>query len=206
MIPRLAFVAAVLCAMTTGPKAQTDSFGHNFPTDREYMARPMLGWTQFCATNEGKYDCDVEPVLAEVVEFSQHNMNIVAVINNKVNRKVKLVTDLDHWGVAERWSYPTDGKGDCEDYVLEKRRLLMAAGVPRSALLITVVLDAQQEGHAVLTLVTDRGDYVLDNKVLRIVPWDKTGYQFFKRQSRENPNIWVRLDKWKTAKETTSRN
>ena len=64
-------------------------------------------------------------------------------INNWVNETIKPVTDMEHWGVVERWSYPDDGKGDCEDYVLLKRRMLMQAGWPREALLITVVRDQQ---------------------------------------------------------------
>ncbi len=43
-------------------------------------------------------------------------------INRSVNDNVKPMTDLEHWGVVEKWSYPDDGYGDCEDYVLLKRR------------------------------------------------------------------------------------
>ena len=65
-------------------------------------------------------------------------------INKWVNDTVKPITDLEHWGVVERWNYPDDGYGDCEDYVLLKRRMLMQAGWPRQALLITVVRDKQR--------------------------------------------------------------
>ena len=71
---------------------------------------------------------------------------------------------MEHWGVVERWNYPDDGYGDCEDYVLLKRKLLMQAGWPREALLITVVRDKKGDGHAVLTVKTDRGEYILDNQ------------------------------------------
>ena len=66
------------------------------------------------------------------------------------------MTDIEHWGVVERWNYPDDGYGDCEDYVLLKRRMLMQAGWPREALLITVVRDKKGDGHAVLTVKTDQ--------------------------------------------------
>ncbi len=49
-------------------------------------------------------------------------------INLWVNTHVKPMTDMDHWGVIDRWNYPDDGYGDCEDYVLLKRRLLISAG------------------------------------------------------------------------------
>jgi len=95
--------------------------------------------------------------------------------------------------VVEKWSYPDDGYGDCEDYVLLKRRLLIAAGWPRSALLITVVRDEKDEGHAVLTVKTDKGELILDNQAEDILPWNQTGYRFVKRQSQSDPNTWVAL-------------
>src|SRR5258708_35208913 len=104
------------------------------------------------------------------------------------------MTDMDHWGVIERWSYPDDGYGDCEDYVLLKRRMLMEAGWPRQALLITVVRDLKGDGHAVLSVVTDRGDYALDNQADDVKPWFATGYTFIKRQSQIDQNRWVLLD------------
>ncbi len=52
--------------------------------------------------------------------------------------------------MVEKWSYPEDGKGDCEDYVLLKRRMLMQAGWLREALLITVVRERNGDGHALL--------------------------------------------------------
>ena len=77
-------------------------------------------------------------------------------VNAWVNESIKPMTDLEHWGVVERWNYPDDGYGDCEDYVLLKRRMLMQAGWPREALLITVVRDQKGDGHAVLTVKTDQ--------------------------------------------------
>jgi len=30
-------------------------------------------------------------------------------VNKWVNEMIKPLTDLEHWGVVERWSYPNDG-------------------------------------------------------------------------------------------------
>ena len=103
------------------------------------------------------------------------------------------MTDQDHWGVVERWNYPDDGYGDCEDYVLLKRKMLIKAGWPRGALLITVVRDKNGDGHAVLTVKTDRGEYILDNQEAQVLPWYETGLRFVKRQSQSDPNVWVAL-------------
>jgi predicted transglutaminase-like cysteine proteinase len=102
------------------------------------------------------------------------------------------VTDLDLYGKVEVWTYPS-GKGDCEDYVLLKRRMLIERGWPESTLLITVVRDENNEGHAVLTVRTDIGDLVLDNKRQQIVRWIDTPYTFVKQQSERNPLVWSSL-------------
>ena len=71
--------------------------------------------------------------------------------------------------------------------------MLMQAGWPREALLITVVRDKNGDGHAVLTVKTDKGEFVLDNQNDDIVLWSETGYRFVKRQSQSDPNVWVAL-------------
>ena len=86
-------------------------------------------------------------------------------------------------------SYPplttlTSGRGDCEDYALLKRKRLAEAGLPRRAMLMTVVIDEENAGHAVLMIRTDRGDFVLDNKRNAILPWSQTGYVYVKRESQ----------------------
>ena len=114
-------------------------------------------------------------------------------INKWVNENVKPMTDMDHWGVVEKWSYPDDGYGDCEDYALLKRRMLMEAGWPREALLMTVVREKNGNGHAVLTVKTDKGEFILDNQEEQILLWSETSYRFVKRQSQSDPNRWVSL-------------
>jgi predicted transglutaminase-like cysteine proteinase len=119
-----------------------------------------------------------------------------------VNTDVAPVTDLELYGQPEVWAYPS-GKGDCEDYVLLKRRLLAARGFPESTLLITVVRDENNEGHAVLTVRTDRGDLILDNKRREVMRWADTPYTFVKRQSERNPLVWISLLPPETAPQTT---
>ena len=154
-------------------------------------ARPPIGWVEFCV--EYAQDCHVKPLEARDVVLTQKAWKELARINQWVNEHVKPLTDLEHWGVVERWSYPDDGYGDCEDYVLLKRRMLMQAGWPRQALLITVVRDGKGEGHAVLTVKTDRGEFILDNEEEQILLWSETNYRFVKRQSQTDPNLWFSL-------------
>src|SRR5438105_362758 len=154
-------------------------------------ARAPVGWVEFCIENPR--DCDGKPLEARDVVLTPKAWKDLVRINKWVNDRVKPITDMDHWGVVERWNYPDDGYGDCEDYVLLKRRMLMQAGWPRQALLITVVRDKKGDGHAVLTVKTDKGEFVLDNQTEEVLLWLETGYRFVKRQSQRDPNVWVSL-------------
>ena len=124
--------------------------------------RPPIGWVEFCA--EHPIECKVAPTAPRDVVLSNKAWTDLVRINKWVNENVKPMTDMDHWGVVEKWSYPDDGYGDCEDYVLLKRRMLMEAGWPREALLMTVVREKNGNGHAVLTVKTDKGEFILDNQ------------------------------------------
>jgi predicted transglutaminase-like cysteine proteinase len=154
-------------------------------------ARAPIGWVEFC--NENEAECSTASTEPRDVVLTAKAWRDLVRVNKWVNDSILPVTDLEHWGVVEKWSYPDDGKGDCEDYVLLKRRMLMQAGWPREALLVTVVRDKKGEGHAVLTVKTDKGDFVLDNQAEDILLWSDTGYRFVKRQSQSNANNWVAL-------------
>ena len=153
--------------------------------------RAPIGWIEFCV--EYKPECKTKPEAARDIVLTPKVWSDMVKVNDWVNDNVKPITDLEHWGVVERWNYPDDGYGDCEDYVLLKRRMLLQAGWPRQALLITVVRDKKGDGHAVLTVKTDHGDFILDNQSMQVLPWNKTGYHFVKRQSQSDPNAWVSL-------------
>jgi predicted transglutaminase-like cysteine proteinase len=167
-------------------------------------SRPPIGWTEFCAEN--RQECATRPMEARDVVLSSTAWRDLVRVNRWVNGKIKPLTDMDHWGVVERWSYPDDGYGDCEDYVLLKRKMLIQAGWPRQALLITVVRDNRGDGHAVLTVKTDKGEFILDNQNEEILLWSETSYRFVKRQSQSDPNVWVALgDNRPAAATATSR-
>lgn len=151
-----------------------------------------IGWVQFCADNP--VDCRARSAQARDLTLTSATFAQLVRINLAVNREIDQVTDREHFGVDEFWTYPVDGKGDCEDLVIEKKRRLALIGVPREAMLITVVRDHNGDGHAVLTVKTDRGDYILDNFTNEIMLWHETGYRFIKRQSQTDPNVWVSLN------------
>jgi predicted transglutaminase-like cysteine proteinase len=149
------------------------------------------GWVDFCGRYEG--ECNDERLPAVDINLSAKAFREITRINRWVNAHVEPISDMDHWGLVDRWDYPLDGKGDCEDYALLKRKMLIDLGFPRQALLMTVVKDESQEGHAILTLKTNKGEFVLDNLNDDMKPWTSAAYRFVKRQSQENPNVWVML-------------
>lgn len=117
----------------------------------------------------------------------------ISTVNRSVNTRVKPMSDVDNYGKEEWWAYPDNGFGDCEDYALEKQRELTAAGVAIANLLMTVVRKPDGEGHAVLTVRTDKGDFILDNLTDKVRPWNQTSYRYLKRQASDNTGHWVSI-------------
>jgi predicted transglutaminase-like cysteine proteinase len=162
------------------------------------IAKPApYGWLHFCAAQPA--ECEAAPVLPRLVQLTARSWTELNKINTIVNGEIGPISDEDHYRIYEQdilnwWTYPDDGKGNCNDYVLMKRKLLIEAGWPKAALLMTVVVDQHGEGHLILTVRTDRGDLILDNMRQEIVSWDRTGYRFVKRQSELDPNNWVAIE------------
>lgn len=151
------------------------------------------GWMDFCGRRPE--ECNVSALPAEDVKLTQTSWNSLDRINRQVNAYIVPISNFDHWGtMMDHWDYPVDGMGDCKIYALYKRKLLIEAGFPRQALLMTIVRDLDGEGHAILTVKTDKGDFILDNLTDEVRPWDATGYFFLKRQSQQNPNIWLSIN------------
>lgn len=107
-------------------------------------------------------------------------------VNRSINHRLLRRADAVGYGREDYWAMPlstgASPYGDCEDYVLEKRRALIAAGVKPSALSIAIATTQWGETHAVLLVDTDRGEYVLDNLSSFIAPWRKVGYTWRERQ------------------------
>jgi len=151
---------------------------------------PPIGHVSFCRSNPA--DCKRNGPKRATVELSLQRKADLRAVNDLVNRMVRPVSDMTLYGRIEHWTYP-NGQGDCEDYVLLKQRLLMERGWPKSSLLITVVRDENNDGHAVLTARTSLGDFLLDNKRAEIMTWNESSYSFIKRQSDRNPKDWISL-------------
>jgi predicted transglutaminase-like cysteine proteinase len=194
----LAF-GAVLFGITTSAMALETASGSpskDMFSVKEYgKALPPVGYVKFCAS--GQEECKTKGGKVERVLMTAERWVQLTQINNYVNGKIAPVSDQELYGETERWAYPVNA-GDCEDYVLLKKRYLEGIGFNADELLITVLLDEKGEGHAVLMVTTNGGDFILDNRRNEILRWDQTNYKFLKRQSQLDPKLWVRLQKTST--------
>ncbi|MDX8529951.1 transglutaminase-like cysteine peptidase [Mesorhizobium sp. VK25A] len=139
-------------------------------------------------------ECNERTPKGPPVELTRKLWATIINVNNSVNTRIKPRTDMENYGDEEYWAYPDNGYGDCEDYGLEKRRELMAAGVPAGDLLMTVVRQPNGDGHAVLTVRTSLGEFILDNLEPKVLAWNDTAYTYLKRQSTENSGVWVTIN------------
>lgn len=166
-----------------------------FMTVRGKTAQP-IGHYDFCERNAR--ECRKYSRGKQRIQLTTERWNALVDINRTVNTSIRPVTDQDLFGQPEVWVYP-DQSGDCEDYVLLKRRMLAERGWPLGGLLITVVRQENGDGHAVLTVLTDRGDLVLDNLSADVRLWNDTPYRFLKRQSTHYTGQWVAIDDGRAA-------
>lgn len=173
----------------TPPSAKQEAAGSAFAKIFDYTTAP-IGYINFCA--RGEQECRFNTGKAERVALSAEKIDQLNQVNTYVNTKIKPVGDAEQFGVPDYWTYPINA-GDCEDYVMLKKRYLQGLGFSADELLITVVLDENGAGHAILTVMTDQGDMILDNRRNDILKWNQTGYKFLKRQSQADATVWVSL-------------
>lgn len=150
-----------------------------------------IGHYEFCQSHRS--ECTGSTRDRGPAKLTGLGWQVVRNINAEVNRDIAPMTDKELFGKDERWAYP-DGAGDCEDFVLLKRRKLIERGFESSDLLITVVRKPDGEGHAVLTMRTTDGDFVLDNLENDVKLWTETPYRYLKRQAAFNPGRWVSIE------------
>ena len=130
------------------------------------------------------------------IDLDGATMTTLKAVNNRVNRSLIADTDAHVYNINDYWDAPAlspGARGDCEDFALIKRRLLIAQGIPAAALSLAIVRTRFNEDHAVLVVATKQGDFVLDNLAYRVRPWQKTGYYWVSRQAPGDDLAWVSL-------------
>ena len=193
------------CATAPGPVGSIGPTGHRAAhdtnsglpqaassiPDSKVLAAVPAGFISFCTRFADQ--CTAPANAPATVVLGPAQWQTLEQVNESVNQAIRPMDDQKHYGRAEYWNIPTDGYGDCEDYALTKRKELMAAGFPEPSLRVALVVTWRNERHAVLTVSSDRGDFVLDNLTGEIVGWDKAGYRWVERQDPTRAWGWVAL-------------
>ena len=210
-IPR--YIVALLIGLLSGsvtPDYADQILSFNDDLSSKEIGQTPEAWVSFCSREPS--DCVNTNYDIKRIPFTRENFEKISRIDGLVNSTTEYLSDTEHWGELDHWSYVEDGKGDCEDYALEKRRRLIAEGFPPSALQLAIMyrflpssesnLSAQPLliGHAMLRVlfVDETGktvDKFLDLASLTgdLQPRSNFNYIFDVHQSAWNPNIWVKF-------------
>src|SRR5437868_12614469 len=75
--------------------------------------RAPIGWIEFCADNAS--ECRGGASQPRDIVMSQTAWRDLVKVNRWVNETVKPMTDMEHWGVVEKWSLPKIGRASCRE-------------------------------------------------------------------------------------------
>ena len=150
------------------------------------------GFISFCMRFYSQ--CETPQGQPEMISLTPETWALLRQVNERINASIWPEDDMRHYGRGEYWDIPADGYGNCKDYALTKRKTLADAGLPQRALRIAIVVTPRNKRHAVLTVTTDKGDYVLDNLTDDVLPWKQTEYRWLERQDAADVAQWVTLD------------
>jgi len=136
---------------------------------------------------------------AETIRLDPFRWSQLVKVNATVNRRIKPKPEpagVDVWTINAH-------EGDCDAFAIEKRKELLDLGWPSASLSLTVAYARESEAHLVLTVRTDRGEYLLDNLRNAVVGVNDVSYRFVMRQSAIHPRLWVMISDAQTLKAST---
>lgn len=173
--------------MSLKPQPLIKKRHENLPLGRHFSLRKStlapMAFVEFCVHN--KKMCKSGG--ATRVMLSKQSLDILSMINREVNMRIRPVNEgKDVWKANVT-------SGDCEDFALTKKARLMRLGFPAGALRMAVAKTPYGEGHAVLVVSTNRGDFVLDNRNNVVLAFNKTDLRWEKIQGGKNPLLWYTI-------------
>ena len=89
-------------------------------------------------------------------------------VNSSINRAIAYKKDSVVYGKFDYWAKPSEilerRAGDCEDFAILKMTALLRAGIPAQSMSLVVLQDRRRGFfHAVLSVSTGSGTFILDN-------------------------------------------
>ncbi|MCP8896624.1 transglutaminase-like cysteine peptidase [Shinella daejeonensis] len=184
-------IAAIFALLVSSPSAYTAPAASAQSMRVGAITSQPIGHYEFCETHAD--ECRAGVRNNTPARVTAYGWSVIREVNAEVNGTITPMTDRDLYGQDEFWSYPEEA-GDCEDFVLLKRKMLIEKGFSVGDLLITVVRKPDGEGHAVLTVRTTEGDFILDNLDDAVKPWTATPYRYLKRQASFHAGRWVSIE------------
>lgn len=180
----LSVLAIPVTAIAAGPGSLTRNInrGTAFVMERGATLAPFAH-VKFCISNPDQ--CERKNG-ARSVEFAGLVKAKIVEINRNVNASISPVLDAPG---KEVWEIDA-AQGACNDYAVTKRKRLIDAGIPSSAVRLAVAKTGSGEGHAVVVVRTNEGDMVLDNRTNSVVRWDRTDLRWIKIQASDDANRW----------------
>lgn len=139
------------------------------------------GFYQFCARQPEQ----CRPVATR----RELSLAEIDAVNRRVNASIRPQAEppvQDDWKVG-------GASGDCEDYALKKRNVLLKAGLGTGRVRLAVGVLRDGEFHAVLIVTTKSGDRVLDNLNAELLSPGRVEFEILSVQSAENPMVWLRV-------------
>jgi len=184
---------ALFCLLSSGFELQATQISSHLKFDTLPKEAPKivdlgqelapLAFVKFCL--QGGALCE-QADTDKPLELTAERWQQIQDVNQRINSRIK----PDPTKGPYDWSLETSS-GNCNDYAVQKQNALVELGFPLAALALTVAITPWGEGHLVLTLRTDRGDFVLDNLREEVLAWNRIQYRWIKRQSAQNPQQWV---------------
>jgi predicted transglutaminase-like cysteine proteinase len=180
--------AASFCKRS--PSACADGAPDEAPDPRELFRALLASHQREAASIAPPPQMQIQP---QAPPLTKDGWRLLAAVNRAVNEALQPATDEEVYGLSDYWTTPLEesgaARGDCEDYALEKRALLIAHGWPAGALSIAIAM-GKAGAHATLIAHTDRGDLVLDNGEDRPAPLRRAPYQWLVMQTGHDFRAW----------------
>ena len=126
------------------------------------------GYTDYCNRHADRAEC------RKTTRLPQNWRQIAEDVQAEVN-KLPYRADLERHGHAEFWDRIDSEGGDCEDFALEKLRLLVEAGFPIERVRLGTVIIPRftsrgNRNHVVVVVDGYTDKFILDNRFPRVVP------------------------------------
>ncbi len=124
-----------------------------------------------------------------MISLTDEQFEQLRAVNAEVNSDSRFVGDPEIFRGSRYTAFPENMFPASKDHALEKIRRLVALGWPREELAVTTCWTRPGDNtsyHAVLTLDTNLGTFILDALYARVMPVDRVSYDW---HMRERPGV-----------------